>query len=232
MKTSIWTNLLDLISPRRCIACGNRLSPNESLLCVGCDLELDVTPFSQSPYDNALARLFWGQFPVEKASAWFYYRSHGAPSKMIYDLKYHGDAMLGEDIGEQIAVRHQPQGFFDGIDAIVPVPITGERRRQRGYNQSEMLARGISIVTRLPIYNKVVRRVQFEKSQTHQSAWERRENVSGVFHLQAPEQIRGKHLLLVDDIVTTGSTIIACAQALAQAEDVRLSVLAAGFARE
>ena len=232
MKPSIWTNLLDLVSPRRCAVCGNRLSPTESLLCVGCDLELEVTPFSLSPYDNPMARLFWGQFPIEKASAWFYYRSHAAPSKMIYDLKYHGEALLGEDIGEEMARRHQPSGFFDGIDAIVPIPISRDRRRQRGYNQSEMLARGISIATCLPVYDHVVSRLQFVKSQTHQSSWERRENVSGAFQLNDPEKIRGKHLLLVDDIVTTGSTVIACAQTLAQAEGLRFSVLAVGFTKE
>lgn len=231
MKTSFWTNLFDLISPRQCAVCGNRLSPNESLLCVSCDLELEATPFCESPYDNPMARLFWGQFPIEKASAWFYYRSHGTPSKMIYDLKYHGEDMLGEDIGEEMARRHLATGFFNDIDAIVPIPITRERRRQRGYNQSEMLARGIGIATRLPVYHKVVTRQQFVKSQTHQSTWERRENVSGVFQLNSPEKIRGKHLLLVDDIVTTGSTIIACGQELAKADGVRLSVLSVGFTK-
>ena len=180
-----------------------------------------------------MARLFWGQFPIEKASAWFYYRPHSYPSKMIYDLKYHGQALLGEDIGEQLALRHQSTGFFSDIDAIVPIPITQKRQRQRGYNQSMQVARGIRHITRLPIYDKVVVRQHFAQSQTHQdNVWERRENVREAFQLVDAQKIKGKHLLIIDDIVTTGATVIACAQELAKAEGVKLSVLSIGYTKE
>ena len=233
MRTSFWTSLLDLIAPRRCVICDARLEPQESLLCHQCDEELEKTPFYESPYDNPMARLFWGQFPIEKASAWFYYRSHSDPSKMIYDLKYHGQSLLGEDIGEQLALRHQPTGFFDDIDAIIPVPITRERRKERGYNQSLQVARGISHITHLPIYDKVIRRQHFTESQTHQgNAWERRENVREAFQLVDADKIKGKHLLIIDDIVTTGATVIACGQELAKAEGVKLSVLSIGYTKE
>ncbi len=233
MRTSFWNSLLDMIAPRRCAICGGRLSPEESFLCPDCDAELEVTPFMESPYDNPMARLFWGQFPVEKASAWFYYRPHSDPSKMIYDLKYHGQAMLGEDIGEQLALRHQPTGFFNDVDAIVPVPITSKRQRQRGYNQSMQVARGISHITRLPVYDKVVVRQHFTQSQTHQdNVWERRANVNEAFLLVDADKIKGKHLLIIDDIVTTGATVIACGQELAKAEGVKLSVLSIGYTKE
>lgn len=233
MRTSFWNSLLDMIAPRRCAICGGRLSPEESLLCPDCDAELEKTPFPESPYDNMMARLFWGQFPVEKASAWFYYRPHSDPSKMIYDLKYHGQAMLGEDIGEQLALRHQPTGFFNDVDAIVPVPITSKRQRQRGYNQSMQVASGISQVTHLPIFDKVIKRQHFSESQTHQSStWERRENVREAFLLMDADKIKGKHLLIIDDIVTTGATVIACGQELAKAEGVKLSVLSIGYTKE
>lgn len=233
MRTSLWTNLLDLIAPRRCAICNKRLLPEESLLCARCNEDMEKTPFLDSPYDNLMARLFWGQFPIEKASAWFYYRPHSDPSKMIYDLKYHGQSMLGEDIGEQLALRHQPTGFFDDIDAIIPIPITRKRLRQRGYNQSMQVARGISYITHLPIYDKVVKRQHFTQSQTHQdSFWERRENVREAFQLIDADKIKGKHLLIIDDIVTTGATVIACGQELAKAEGVRLSVLSIGYTKE
>lgn len=233
MRTSLWTNLLDLIAPRRCAICNKRLLPEESLLCAHCNEDMEKTPFLDSPYDNLMARLFWGQFPIEKASAWFYYRPHSDPSKMIYDLKYHGQSMLGENIGEQLALRHQPTGFFDDIDAIIPIPITRKRLRQRGYNQSMQVARGISYITHLPIYDKVVKRQHFTQSQTHQdSIWERRENVREAFQLIDADKIKGKHLLIIDDIVTTGATVIACGQELAKAEGVRLSVLSIGYTKE
>ena len=141
--------------------------------------------------------------------------------------------LLGEDIGEQIALRHQPFGFFDDIDAIVPVPITRRRQWKRGYNQSMQVAKGISHVTHLPIYNKVVKRQHFSQSQTHQtSIWERRENVRAAFQLVDADKIKGKHLLIIDDVVTTGATVIACGQELAKAEGVKLSVLSIGYTKE
>jgi ComF family protein len=203
------------------------------LLCADCDAELEKTPFPESPYDNMMARLFWGQFPIEKASAWFYYRSHSDPSKMIYDLKYHGQPLLGEDIGEQMALRHLPTGFFNDIDAIIPIPITRKRQRQRGYNQSRQVAKGISHITHLPIYDRVVKRTNFTQSQTHQgNSWERRENVREAFQLIDADKIKGKHLLIIDDIVTTGATVIACGQELAKAEGIKLSVLSIGYTKE
>jgi ComF family protein len=233
MKTSFLTELLDFVSPRACAICGQRLPAGDLLLCPVCLLHLPLTNFAAEAYDNPMVRLFWGQFPIEKASAWFYYRSHSDPSKMIYDLKYHGQMLLGEDIGEQIALRHQPFGFFDDIDAIVPVPITRRRQWKRGYNQSMQVAKGISYVTHLPIYNKVVKRQHFSQSQTHQtSIWERRENVRAAFQLVDADKIKGKHLLIIDDVVTTGATVIACGQELAKAEGVKLSVLSIGYTKE
>lgn len=232
MRTSLLTELLDLLAPRACAICQQRLAANEPLLCSRCMAELPVTPYCESPYDNWMARLFWGQFPVEKVSAWIFFRPHSATSKMIYDLKYHGQAEKGEWIGQLMAIRHQAYGFFDGIDAIVPVPITRRRTWTRGYNQSEQVAQGISLETHIPIYNKVIRRQHFSQSQTHQTAMTRRTNVEEAFLLTDAEKIKGKHLLIVDDVVTTGATIIACAQELAKAEGVRISVLSIGLTKE
>ena len=131
-----------------------------------------------------------------------------------------------------MAQYHQPFHFFDDIDVIIPLPISTKRSWQRGYNQSNLLARGISLVTGITVDNEVVRRKTFAKSQTHLSPTERRENVKDAFQLINEERIKGKHLLLIDDVVTTGATIIACAQELAKAEGVRISVLSVGFTKE
>lgn len=232
MRTSLLSEFLDLLSPRVCTICERRLAADEPLICSQCMSELPITPYCESPYDNWMARLFWGQFPVEKVSAWIFFRPHSVTSKMIYDLKYHGQSETGEWIGQLMAIRHQAYGFFDGIDAIVPVPITRRRLWERGYNQSEQVARGISFETHLPIYNKVVRRKHFSQSQTHQTAMERRTNVEDAFMLVDAEKIKGKHLLIVDDVITTGATVISCAQELAKAEGVRISVLSIGLTKE
>ena len=139
---------------------------------------------------------------------------------------------MGEMIGQLMAERHMAYGFFDGIDAIVPLPITRKRNWKRGYNQSLIVARGISMETGLPIYNDVVVRKRFTQSQTHLTSFERRENIKEAFHLVKEEKIKGKHLLIIDDVVTTGATVIACGQELAKAEGVKLSVLSIAYTKE
>ena len=150
--------------------------------------------------------------------------------KTVDDVNQQTD-LLGSVMGRLMARELQMSNFFEGIDAIIPVPLAKKRERQRGYNQSHELAKGISEITRLPIYNKVVRRTVFEGSQTSLGRWERNENVEQVFKLKDTTTIQGKHLLIVDDVVTTGATVIACAKELCKAGDVRISVLSLGLAK-
>lgn len=231
MKPSFLTKVLDFVSPRLCVICGRRLLPSQPLLCSHCMLHLPVTDYYLSPLDNPMARLFWGLFPIERASALFFYEPKASTRELIYDLKYRGFPMIGEEMGALIARHYQPAGFFEGVDAIIPVPLTRRRRWQRGYNQSEMLARGIREVTGLPILTDVLKRTSFKGSQTKKNQWERRENVDGVFRLVRPDDIRGKHILLIDDIITTGATIVACADELCKAGDVKISVLSLGLTK-
>lgn len=231
MVVSFWHRLLDLISPRLCVVCGQRLTVSEDVICTKCNLHLPRTDFHQDPYENEMAKLFWHQIPVERATALFYYESHAETANILYELKYKNHPEVGEVMGRLMAIELQPSGFFDGIDGIVPIPLAKKRQRQRGYNQSLEIARGISAITSLPIYNKVVRRKAFEGSQTNKGRWERNENVEGVFELKDASAIQGKHLLMVDDVVTTGATVIACVQELCKADNVRVSVLALGFSK-
>ncbi|MCR4808685.1 MAG: ComF family protein [Prevotella sp.] len=231
MRTSFWTKLLDVISPRPCVICGERLSANERVICGACHLHLPLTHYEQQPFDNPMARLFWGQFPVERAAALFFYEAQAPVSRIIYDFKYHNRPEVAQNMGIITARQFAAEGFFDGIDALVPMPITWRRRWHRGYNQSHEIARGISEATRIPIYNNVVKRVRFKKSQTKQHAWERLRNVDDAFRLVRPEKISGLHLLLIDDIVTTGATVNACAREIAKANNVRISILSLGLTK-
>lgn len=231
MKTSFWTKLFDFISPRLCVICGNRLLASQSVLCSHCMMHLPFTDYHLSPLDNPMARLFWGLFPIEKASALFFYEPKADTKELIYDLKYRGYPETGESMGAIMARRYQPSGFFDGIDAIIPVPLTRWRQWKRGYNQSEMIAKGIKEVTGLPILRKTLIRTAFSGSQTKKNLWERKENVTDVFRLTHPMQVEGKHVLLIDDIVTTGATISACATELCKVEGVKVSVLALGLTK-
>ena len=232
MKTiSFWRRLLDLISPRLCTVCGCRLTVTEETICARCNLHLPRTDFASQPYDNPMTKTFWGQIPIERAAALFYYEAHAETANLIYELKYKDHPEIGETMGRMMARELQLQDFFEGIDGIVPVPLAKKRERQRGYNQSLEIAKGIQEATGLPIYNKVVRRSTFKGSQTQRGRWERNENVAHVFELTDADAIHGKHLLVVDDVVTTGATVIACSKQLVKAGEVKISVLALGFAK-
>lgn len=231
MVVSFWHRLLDLISPRLCVVCGQRLTVSEETLCTRCNLHLPRTDFHLDPYENEMAKLFWHQIPIERATALFYYEAHAETANILYELKYKDHPEIGEVMGRLMAKELKPSGFFDGIDGIVPIPLAKKRQRQRGYNQSLEIARGVSEITSLPIYNKVVRRIAFEGSQTNKDRWERNENVENVFELTDETAINGKHLLIVDDVVTTGATVLACAKELCKAPNVKFSVLALGFAK-
>ena len=178
-----------------------------------------------------MAKLFWGQIPVERAAALFHYESHAETANIIYQLKYKDHPEIGPLMGRMVATELKKDGFFDGIDEIVPVPLTKERLHQRGYNQSEEIAKGVSEITGLPINNNVVKRTVFMGSQTRRSRWDRQENVEYAFKLTHGEAIAGKHLLIVDDVVTTGATIIACAKELVKTGNVKISVLSLGLTR-
>jgi ComF family protein len=178
-----------------------------------------------------MAKLFWGQIPVERATAFFYYEAHADAANIIYELKYKYHPEIGEEVGRMFAKEIKPSGFFDGIDGIVPVPLAKKRLRQRGYNQSEEIARGVAAISDLPIFDQAVRRLFFEGSQTSKGRWDRNENVENVFELVQADTIRGKHILLIDDVVTTGATIIACAKELSKAGGVRISILSLGLAK-
>jgi len=231
MVISFWHRVLDLISPRLCVVCGQRLTVSEEIICSKCNLHLPRTHFQQDPYENEMAKLFWHQIPIERATALFYYEAHSETANILYELKYKNRPDIGEVMGRLVAKELQPSGFFDGIDGIVPIPLAKKRQRQRGYNQSQEIACGISEITNLPIYNNVVRRNVFEGSQTNKGRWERNENVEKVFEMTDETAIQGKHLLIIDDVVTTGATVIACAKELCKAGNVKVSVLALGFAK-
>ncbi len=228
---SFWRRLLDLIAPRLCVVCGHRLTVTEEVICAKCNFHLPRTGFHHHAYDNEMAKLFWAQIPIEKATAFFYYEAHAETANIIYELKYKNHPEIGNIVGRMLAKEIQPSGFFDGIDGIVPVPLAKKRLRQRGYNQSMEIAQGVSEMTGLPIYKKVVRRNSFKGSQTNKGRWDRQENVEHVFELTDAIAVSNKHLLLIDDVITTGATCIACAKALCQSGNIRISILALGFAK-
>lgn len=232
MPPSLWTRLLDLIAPRSCAICQRRLAIGEEVLCVGCNIHLPRTRHAEHPYDNELAQRFWKLIPIERAAAFFYYEPKSETTRIIKEMKYHGHPEYGVFLGKLAATEFSRHGFFEGIDAIVPLPLARRRLRQRGFNQSMEIAKGISEATGLPIVNDAVRRVSFKASQAGSSHLEREANVEGAFEIVSGELVRDRHVLLVDDVVTTGATMRACLQQLQGAGAAKLSIFSLGFTKD
>lgn len=231
-KISFFSRVLDLIAPRACAVCGRRLSITEEPLCATCNMALPRTNCHFQPLDNEVAQLFWGRIPIEKCAAYFFYKPNSASSYLIYKLKYFDRPDIGEQFGRLIAAEYATQNFFDGITALLPVPLTKRRTIQRGYNQSLEIAHGVSAVTGIPILKNTIKRTSFVDSQTQKDMWERTKNVENAFKLCTPEKINNQHILLIDDIITTGATLTAVGKELMKASNVKISILALGVASD
>jgi len=203
----------------------------EEHICAVCNLRLPRTGHRDNPTDNAMARLFYGKIPIERCAALSFYEARSQANNPIYKLKYSSHPDIGVALGCIIAKELSSCGFFKDIDMIIPVPLARVRERQRGYNQSMEIAHGLSLVTRLPIERKAVKRLTFAESQTRMGFRERMENVENAFRLADAGRISGKHILIVDDVVTTGATITSCAKQLLKAGDVRISIVSAAFTK-
>ena len=227
---SLLARLIDTLAPRSCVVCGTRLTVTEEVMCACCNHSLPRTGYAKSAYDNRLARLFWGRIPIEKGAAFFFYKAHSDTSRLLYQLKYGGHPELGERLGRIVAVEFVHDGFFEGITAVVPVPLARQREKERGYNQSVEIAHGISAETGLPVLDKVLERISFHGSQTQKGRWERNENVEKAFRLLDSSALNNQHILLVDDVITSGATLVAAAKEVLKGENVKVSVLSLGFA--
>lgn len=223
--------LFDFLFPRTCAACGKRLSDHERAVCGGCMRHLHRVPYGGRDSHGEIERLFWGRLPIERATSLFYYDSEATHS-LLHHLKYYGRPEVGARMGQLMAKELAPKGFFEGIDVVAPLPLHWRRFLRRGYNQSACLARSISRSTGLPMETGGVRRVRNNPSQTRMPASHaRRENVEGIFRLTArgASAFSDKHVLLVDDTLTTGSTLISCGQEIARVAK-RLSICTLAYA--
>ena len=234
-------SILDFLLPRYCPVCKKRLQVEEKALCRNCLSDLPRTRQWLAPrngngvgeklfYEGPFAKLFWTHLPeLTKAIAFLNFRPKSEVADIIYDSKYRNMKHAAVELGRIAAEEILPSGFFDDIDALVPVPLSKSRFRERGYNQSERIAHGISIATGIPVKTEYVMRSIFKTSQTTLNKIDRSDNVRGAFCLGVEAaDMRGKHILIVDDVVTTGATTAACAKVVLQIPDTKVSVFALG----
>lgn len=215
--------LFHLVYPRYCICCNNLLVEGERWVCQHCAFDLPFVPDDDSR-DNETANLLAGRLPFDNARSVLYFQKGNKTQELLHQLKYKGNQPLGIDLGK-MAGWYLRFSSVAKADAIVPVPLHPEKQRARGYNQSVVMAQGLSAALGIPVWADVVVRKRPTITQTQLGRYERWENVEDVFDVVKPSKIVAKHLLLLDDVLTTGATIEVCGQALLNVKDVRLSVV-------
>lgn len=229
MKFTWIDALIGLFYPSVCAACGNTLYKWEHLVCVRCRSFLPKTGYELNE-DNPLARMFYGKVQLKAVTACFFFSKEGKVQHLIHELKYKGNADAGIFLGQELGKSIKEAPLFQDIDYLIPVPLHPKKEKQRGYNQSTMIARGVSEVTGIPINERfLVRRVN-TATQTHKSKEERWQNVKDIFEVRHPEQLEGKHVLLIDDVLTTGATLEACAMKLSVVPGISISCATAACA--
>ncbi len=224
----LWDDFISLLFPRICYGCGSHLLRNESLVCLGCYVAIPRTGYHLKA-DNPVAQLFWGRCFIQKAAAFSFYTRGSRIRRLIHSLKYKGMKEVGYELGKIYALSIKNSGYLDDIDIIIPVPLHPSRLRRRGYNQCDSISEGISVTTVIPVDTVSVSRTGRTGTQTKRSRYDRWVNVEGIFRVVDTEKLKNKHILLVDDVITTGSTIESCANEILTVEGTRVSVLALAF---
>jgi len=215
--------LLHLAFPQVCAACGSDALPREQLLCLPCLEALPQTHFHLH-HHNPIEKIFTGRLPLQHATAQYYFTKESGLQHLLHQMKYKDAKDLCVYMGRLMGQQLSQSNWIEDIDALVPLPLFAQRQRQRGYNQSALLCQGIAEVLQKPVLNDVVIRSSATESQTRKSRVERWQNMEGVFTLAHSSQLIDKHLLLVDDVVTTGATLESCGRTLLQAPNTRLSI--------
>ncbi|MDB5140654.1 MAG: amidophosphoribosyltransferase [Mucilaginibacter sp.] len=222
-------DFVSLLFPELCAACKESLVVNEHLICTDCRYNLPFTNFHLQA-DNIVARQFWGKIQLEGAYALYYFTKGGKIQNLMHQFKYKGVKQIGNLLGKIAGEQLIKNDVFKTIDVIIPVPLHKKRMQQRGYNQSACFAEGLSDKLKAPVEENNLVRVIATETQTHRSRFARFENMQEVFIIKNPEKLVNKHVLLVDDIITTGSTLEACGTQLLKIEGLKLSIATIAYA--
>lgn len=229
LKHTYLADFVSLLFPELCVACNQNLVANEHLLCTDCRFNLPFTNFHLHP-DNIVARQFWGKIPIDAAYALLYFTKGGNVQNMMHRFKYKGEKQIGNLLGNIAAEQLAKNEIFKNTDVIIPVPLHKKRMRERGYNQSDCFADGLTWKLNATVETGNLVRTKATNTQTHRSRFARFENMQDVFVVKYPERLINKHVLLVDDIVTTGSTLEACGNELLKIDGLKLSIATIAYA--
>lgn len=221
--SDVGNSLLHLAFPHICQGCGTDVIDTGHQLCIRCLAELPHTHFHLHA-DNPVERAFWGRLPLQAATAQYYFTKESGMQHLMHQFKYRGNKELGLYLGQLMGQAFAQTHRFSNVDALLPLPLYGSKERARGFNQALVLCQGIAQVWARPILTGTVVRKEATESQTRKNRVERWQNMEGRFEVVKEEMIKGKHILLVDDVITTGATLESCGKAITQVPDARLSI--------
>ena len=226
---NIFSGFLHLFYPRICAVCSTDLVVSEDVICISCIYKIPLTRYWNDK-ENPVAQIFWGRVDIDNACAYFLFSKGSKYRPLLHKLKYQGHKEIGVELGKQFGQVLKTSEFYADVDYIVPVPLHPKKLRIRGFNQAEAIARGIAVGVNAKVSTANLIRSEFTQTQTRKTRAERVKNVSQAFTLVNEQELEGKHLLLVDDVVTTGATLEACAAKLLEIKGCKVSVGALAFA--
>ena len=223
--------LFHLIFPENCIACQDELSPQDTQLCPFCYMDLDHTHFEKYSEASKVDKLFWGRVPVEHTYSHLFFKKGGSTQQILHELKYKFNAQIGRSFGEDIGHTLKGKKEWSDIDFLVPVPIHPKKAFSRGFNQSALIAEGISKSLGCPLHTLGLKKNSHTISQTQKGRFLRWDNVKNNFSLTIKDDLNGKHIAFVDDVITTGATLESLVRiVLDKYPDIRISIISLAFA--
>ena len=226
----IFNSFIDTLFPRICPVCNNVLLSHEKHICTKCRIDIPISRYHMQEF-NAMEQLFAGKTPIEKAVGYFFYEKGNPYSNILHNIKYRNNPQLGQYVAKLFAQELLSRDIFRDIDCIIPVPLHHRKKIQRGYNQSEYIAKGFSEVFDIPVHNNIIIAHKSHESQTNKGIYERWLNTQNIFSAQDTQVLENKHVLIVDDVVTTGATLLSAALTIASVPNIKISLATLGVAR-
>ncbi len=220
---NIVSSFSHLFYPHACAGCGSDLLSEEQLLCMQCLDRLPFTYFTTGA-DNPVEKIFSGRIEVVHAMSLLYFTKDSVLQHLLHQFKYKGKREIGYFFGRMMGTALLESGYSRGVEVLVPLPLFSSREKSRGYNQATVLCEGIAQVMPIPVLKNAITRVAATETQTHKNRIERWQNIEGKFALKDEAALKNKHVLLIDDVVTTGATLEACAIELFRSGNSKISI--------